>query len=173
MGFQVFSTDDIDDMGPEGVAAAIKRRIGDTPCYLSFDIDTIDPSMAPASESHRDLFLPGTLKLTPPSSFIAGTPESGGWSTREVKRIIRGLAGLNIVGADIVEVSPAYDTNAELTAMAAADLALEFLALMIAPDGPVPASKNGELNAALRAHTAAGTKGRVKLVDQTGARDEL
>jgi agmatinase len=74
-----------------------------------------------------------------------------------VKRIIRNLAGLNIVGADIVEVSPAYDTNAELTAMAAADLALEFLALMTA-DRAQPASKGGVLNAALREHVADGRK---------------
>jgi agmatinase len=58
--------------------------------YLSIDIDTIDPAFAPAT----------------------GTPETGGWSTRE---IIRGLEGINLAAADIVEVAPAYDTNAELT----------------------------------------------------------
>jgi agmatinase len=95
-----------------------------------------------------------------------------------VKRIIRGLAGLNIVGADIVEVSPAYDTNAELTAMAAADLALEFLSLMVA-DGPQPASKGGKLNEALREHQASGNKkgkSPVGFTNQAGggaARDEL
>lgn len=60
-----------------------------------------------------------------------GTPEPGGWTTREVKRILRGLSSLNIVGADIVEVSPPYDTNAELTAMLAADLVAEYLGIML------------------------------------------
>lgn len=91
-------------------------------------------------------------------TFIAGTPESGGWTTREVKRIIRNLVGLNIVGADIVEVSPAYDTNAELTAMAAADLAQEFLALMVSSTPPTPAAKGGVLNKKLRAAAEAGRK---------------
>lgn len=88
---------------------------------------------------------------------------------------------MNIVGADIVEVSPAYDTNAELTSMAAADLALEFLSLMVA-DEPQPASKGGVLNAALREHVAAGNKkgkSPVGFTNQAGAgasrdnRDEL
>ena len=61
--------------------------------YLSIDIDSIDPA-----------FAPGT-----------GTPETGGWSTREIRTIIRGLEGINLAAADIVEVAPAYDTNAELT----------------------------------------------------------
>lgn len=50
VGFQVFTTDDIDDMGAEGIATALKKRLGKGPVYLSFDIDTIDPSMAPASK---------------------------------------------------------------------------------------------------------------------------
>ncbi|KAI5474247.1 agmatinase [Pseudohyphozyma bogoriensis] len=110
VGFQLLTTDDIDEMRPSGIVKAIKERVGNTPVYLSFDIDTIDPSMAPAT----------------------GTPETGGWTTREVKKILRGLSGpeLNIVGMDVVEVSPAYDTNAELTGLAAADLVQEFLALL-------------------------------------------
>lgn len=67
-------------------------------CVLQ--IDSIDPAFAPAT----------------------GTPETGGWSTRELRTILRGLDGLKIVSADIVEVAPAYDTNAELTTMAAADV---------------------------------------------------
>ncbi len=65
-----------------------------------WQIDSIDPAFAPAT----------------------GTPETGGWSTRELRTILRGLDGLHIVSADIVEVAPAYDTNAELTTMAAADV---------------------------------------------------
>lgn len=99
------------------------------PAYLSFDIDTLDPSMAPAT----------------------GTPEAGGWTTREVKRILRGLGGLNLVGVDLVEVAPAYDTNAEVTAIAAADLVQEFLALLHKPvakpgERVAPAVKAGKLN---------------------------
>lgn len=60
-----------------------------------------------------------------------GTPETGGWSTRELRTIIRGLSGLNFVAADIVEVAPAYDTNAELTTMAAADVLYEVMTLMV------------------------------------------
>lgn len=76
--------------------------------YLSIDIDSIDPAFAPAT----------------------GTPETGGWSTRELRTILRGLDGLHIVSADIVEVAPAYDTNAELTTMAAADVLFEVLSVM-------------------------------------------
>lgn len=65
-----------------------------------------------------------------------GTPESGGWTTRELKAILRGLSTLHLVGLDIVEVSPPFDTNAELTAMAAADLVQEFLGMLLKGKGP-------------------------------------
>ncbi|KAJ8501876.1 hypothetical protein ONZ45_g11971 [Pleurotus djamor] len=107
VGFQIISTDDIDDYGIERVIKAIRRRIGTSPVYLSLDIDTIDPGLAPAT----------------------GTPEAGGWTTREVKRILRGLAGLNFVGADIVEVAPAYD-HADVTNIAAADIVYDFLSML-------------------------------------------
>ncbi|KAF8226313.1 Arginase/deacetylase [Tricholoma matsutake] len=109
VGFQLISTDDIDDFGIPEIIRRIRQRVGDTPVYLSLDIDVIDPGLAPAT----------------------GTPEAGGWTTRELKRIIRGLAGLNFVGADIVEVAPAYD-NAEITGIAAADLVHEMLSLFLA-----------------------------------------
>ncbi|KAF7360117.1 hypothetical protein MVEN_00740100 [Mycena venus] len=112
VGFAVISTEDIDDYGIDTVIKKIRDRVGMGPVYLRrvnlfLDIDVIDPGMAPAT----------------------GTPEAGGWTTREVKRIIRGLAGLNFVGADIVEVAPAYD-HAEITSMAAAGLVLDFLQMM-------------------------------------------
>lgn len=81
----------------------------ENPVYLSIDIDTLDPAFAPAT----------------------GTPETGGWSTRELRTIIRGLEGIKLVAADIVEVAPAYDTNAELTTMAAADTLYEVMSLMV------------------------------------------
>jgi len=103
-----YTTDDIDDLGADGIIKKIRSRVGDGPVYLSLDIDVIDPSMAPAT----------------------GTPEPGGWTTRELNRILRGLAGLNLVGADIVEVSPAYDSNAEITSIAAANIVHEFLSML-------------------------------------------
>lgn len=79
----------------------LRRRTAQTERDRYFvQIDSIDPAFAPAT----------------------GTPETGGWSTRELRTILRGLDGLHIVSADIVEVAPAYDTNAELTTMAAADV---------------------------------------------------
>ncbi|KAK4056928.1 hypothetical protein OIO90_002178 [Microbotryomycetes sp. JL221] len=124
VGFKLLTTDDLDDMGVNGIVKAIKDRVGSTPTYLSFDIDTIDPSMAPAT----------------------GTPEPGGWTTREVKKILRGLNGLNFVGFDVVEVSPPYDTNAELTSMVAADLVQEFLSLLVKKGERRPAVSGMKLN---------------------------
>lgn len=68
--------------------------------------------------------------LDPSIAPATGTPESGGWTTREVKRFIRGLEGVHLVGADVVEVSPPYDTAAEITSIAAADLIVDILAAM-------------------------------------------
>ncbi|KAF8899129.1 arginase family-domain-containing protein [Infundibulicybe gibba] len=123
VGFQVISTDDIDDLGIPEIIQRIRRRIGSNPVYLSLDIDVIDPGLAPAT----------------------GTPEAGGWTTRELKRIIRGLAGLNFVGADIVEVAPAYD-SAEITGIAAADFVHDFLSLFSVPKPPSPPSSTEEAN---------------------------
>ena len=88
----------------EDTVSAIRERVGDCPAYLTFDIDCLDPA-----------FAPGT-----------GTPVVGGLSTSRTLRILRGIADLNIVGFDIVEISPAYD-SADITALAGASLALEFL----------------------------------------------
>jgi agmatinase len=91
----------------EEVVARIKSVIGDRPVYLSFDIDCLDPA-----------FAPGT-----------GTPVAGGLSSDRALQIIRGLQGLNIVGMDLMEVSPAYD-HADITALAAATLVLDMLYLL-------------------------------------------
>ncbi|KAI0248388.1 arginase family-domain-containing protein [Lactifluus subvellereus] len=115
VGFEVVSTDDIDDVGINEVIRRMRARVGDGPVYLSLDIDVIDPGLAPAT----------------------GTPEAGGWTTREVKRIIRGLAGLNFVGADVVEVAPAYD-HADITSIAAADIVHDFLSLLVSAEPPKP-----------------------------------
>ena len=102
-GFEIVEARAIDRIGTAGIIQKILDRVGTTkPVYLSIDIDTLDPAFAPAT----------------------GTPETGGWSTRELREIVRGLEGVNLVGGDIVEVAPAYDTNAELTTMAAAGCAV-------------------------------------------------
>lgn len=103
-GFARISCDDIDKIGVDGIVKAIKKRVGNLPVYLSIDIDVIDPGLAPGT----------------------GTPEVGGWTTRELIAILRGLAGINIVGGDVVEVSPSYD-HAEITALAGAQMAYEVL----------------------------------------------
>lgn len=102
--------DDIDDLGTKGVVKTILDAIpADDPVYLSIDIDVLDPA-----------FAPGT-----------GTPEPGGWTTRELIRILRGIEGLNVVGADVVEVSPAYQGAGEETALAAAQVVYEMLSSMV------------------------------------------
>jgi len=123
VGFQLISTDDIDDLGIPEIVRRIRARVGDSPVYLSLDIDVIDPGLAPAT----------------------GTPEAGGWTTREVKRIIRGLAGLNFVGADVVEVAPSYD-HAEITGIAAADIVHDFLSMMQLQAPPIQKSKTSILH---------------------------
>jgi len=94
-------------MGPQAVAERIREVVGDAPAYLSFDVDALDPA-----------FAPGT-----------GTPEIGGLFTWQAQAILRRLAGLDFRGMDVVEVSPPYDV-AEITALAAATFAWEYLALL-------------------------------------------
>ncbi|MFC5750788.1 agmatinase [Actinomadura rugatobispora] len=105
-GFTIVHCAEIDDLGVRGAAERVRARVQDAPVYLSVDIDVLDPA-----------FAPGT-----------GTPESGGMTSRELLGMLRGLAGLNIVGADVVEVAPAYD-HAEITSIAAAAVVYELLSL--------------------------------------------
>ncbi|KAL7274874.1 hypothetical protein RUND412_002207 [Rhizina undulata] len=108
MGWTRISSDEIDDIGASGIVEKILAAIGDTPVYLSIDIDVLDPG-----------FAPGT-----------GTPEPGGWTTRELVRILRGVEKLNVVGVDVVEVAPAYD-HAEVTALAAAQVVFEVVSSLV------------------------------------------
>lgn len=118
-GFAIVSAMDLEDIGIRGAIERVRARLGDAPVYVSVDIDVIDPGLAPGT----------------------GTPEAGGLTTREVLGILRGLAGLHIVGADIVEVAPAYDT-AEVTSTAASHVAYELLGLFArGPGGETQASK--------------------------------
>ncbi|KIV98903.1 agmatinase [Verruconis gallopava] len=109
-GWSRITTDDIDEIGVQGVIDRIMTHVGtERPVYLSVDIDVIDPGLAPGT----------------------GTPEPGGWTTRELIKILRGIEGLNVVGADIVEVSPAYDGAGETTALAAAQVGYEIISSMV------------------------------------------
>jgi len=104
-GFEVLDARWLHREGVDAAVAAIRARVGARRCYISFDVDFLDPA-----------FAPGT-----------GTPVVGGFSTHQALELIRGLAGLDIVGMDVVEVSPPYD-HADLTALAAASIAQELLA---------------------------------------------
>jgi agmatinase len=106
-GVTIVTAQDVHEMGPAAIAQRIRAVVGDAPAYLSFDVDALDPA-----------FAPGT-----------GTPEIGGLSSWQAQAIIRRLAGLNFVGMDVVEVAPAYDV-AEITALAGATLAWEYLCLI-------------------------------------------
>ena len=97
----------MDSIGVEGIVERIKQRTAGHPVYISIDIDVLDPAYAPGT----------------------GTPEIGGFSSRELVSILRGLDGIDLVGADVVEVSPAYD-HAEVTALAAANVVYDLLALI-------------------------------------------
>ena len=108
LGFKVIHCNELNEQGPDHVARRIRERVGDVPLYLSIDIDVLDPAHAPGT----------------------GTPEIAGLSSRELVNILRGLRGLELVGADIVEVAPAYD-HAEITSLAAATVAFEMVNLML------------------------------------------
>lgn len=107
MGFELLSTDAVRKIGVAETIERIRERVDDAKVYVSFDVDFVDPA-----------FAPGT-----------GTPEIGGFTSREAQEFARGLAGLNVVGCDVVEVYPAYDP-AQITALLAANVAHEMLTLI-------------------------------------------
>jgi agmatinase len=110
LGYSVITCSDYDRLGLHGAIEAMRERLGDGPTYVSVDIDVIDPGMAPGT----------------------GTPEAGGLTSRELLTTLRSLAGVHVVGADIVEVAPAYD-HAEVTGIAASHVAYELISLMAPP----------------------------------------
>ncbi len=107
MGFEVLTTDDVRELTIPELCDKVKQKVGDRPVFLTFDIDFLDP-----------VFAPGT-----------GTPEVGGFNTYEAQKMLRGLAGLNFIGFDLVEVLPDRDTN-QITALNAANIAFEFVCLL-------------------------------------------
>lgn len=106
-GFGIITSADLYYRGVEAVVTILRERIGDKPVYISLDIDVLDPAHAPGT----------------------GTPEAGGLTSRELLEMLRGLRGLNILGADVVEVLPSYD-HAELTGIAAAHACYDLLSLL-------------------------------------------
>ncbi len=110
--FEVISAAEANDSSAEAIVERIRARVGDCPCYLTFDIDCLDPSYAPGT----------------------GTPVVGGLTSDRALKIIRALQGLDIVGMDVVEVAPSYD-HAEITSLAGATLALEMLYVLGANKG--------------------------------------
>ncbi len=108
LGFEVIPGPDLVAMTPDQYGDRVRRRIGDGPAYLSFDIDVLDPASAPGT----------------------GTPEVAGLQPREALAFLRGLAGIEFSGFDVVEVAPAYDSPGQITALNAAAVAFDLLALL-------------------------------------------
>ena len=107
LGARMITMDEAMGLGLARILKEIKDRVADKPVYITLDIDSIDPA-----------FAPGT-----------GTPEVGGFSSYQVLQLLRGLKGLNIVGADVVEVSPPFD-HSNITSILASNLVFEYLSLL-------------------------------------------
>ena len=109
LGFQIFSSIEFQDLGVAAAIEKMKARVGKRPMYISIDIDVLDPAHAPGT----------------------GTPEAGGLTSRELLSLLRATAGMNVVGADIVEVAPAYD-HAQITGIAASHAMYELISAFAA-----------------------------------------
>ncbi len=108
LGAKVLTIDNCFEMGIPAVVQAVRELTGERQVYVSFDIDSVDPAYAPAT----------------------GTPEVGGFTSYQALQLVRGLRGLNLVGFDLVEVSPPYDNPGEITSILAANIIFEFLSLL-------------------------------------------
>ena len=108
LGFEVIAGEELRTVTPQAYGERVRARIGDGPTYMSFDIDVLDPAFAPAT----------------------GTPEVAGLMPREALDLLRALAGIPFCGFDLVEVAPAYDGPGQVTALHAAAIAYEMLALL-------------------------------------------
>lgn len=112
LGFGIVTSSDVMRRGVDETVDALRQRIGSRPLYVSIDIDVLDPAHAPGT----------------------GTPEAGGMTSRELLEILRGLRGLHLVGADVVEVAPAYD-HADITSVAASHVAYDLVSLLALKEG--------------------------------------
>jgi agmatinase len=108
LGFEAISGNELVRLSPEEYGARVRARVGDGPVYMSFDIDVLDPASAPGT----------------------GTPEVAGLQPREALGFLRALAGIAFCGFDVVEVSPLYDSPGQITALNAAAVAFDQLALL-------------------------------------------
>ena len=109
LGMLLIPSHKVRAMGFEALLETIRERVGDAPCFLTFDIDFVDPAYAPGT----------------------GTPEVGGYTSWETLELVRGVKDLDFVGFDVVEVAPPYD-HAEITAYLAANIVFEFLSILAA-----------------------------------------
>jgi len=107
LGIEALTYEELAAVGPAGFSQRVRNRVGDAPCFLTFDIDFVDPAYAPGT----------------------GTPEVGGPSSREALTYVRSLAGLDFRGFDCVEVSPPFDPAGQ-TAFVAANACFEMLSLL-------------------------------------------
>lgn len=110
LGFRVIPSDELRALGPRGFAREVFDRTGERRVFLSFDVDFLDPAYAPGT----------------------GTPEIAGFTTHEALELLRSLRGIRLAGCDVVEVSPPYDAPGQPTALAAANVLWELLALKAA-----------------------------------------
>jgi agmatinase len=107
LGFDLVTSDELRALTPDAFAARVRQRVGTRPVFLSFDVDFLDPAYAPGT----------------------GTPEIAGFTTAEAVAFLRALRGIDLAAADVVEVAPAYDSPGQPTALAAANVMFELLAL--------------------------------------------
>jgi agmatinase len=121
LGFELITTDEVREVGIPAVIDRIRDRVSDAKVYVSFDVDFVDPA-----------FAPGT-----------GTPEVGGFTSREAQEFLRGLVGIDLAGCDVVEVYPSYDSPGQVTSLLAANVAYELLTL-IASRGGLPVATETE-----------------------------
>lgn len=108
MGFTVVPAEELRALGAKAYGDLVRERVGDRLAFLTFDVDFCDPTVTPGT----------------------GTPEIGGFSSAEAQAYVRALTGISLVGADVVEVSPTYDGPGQITALLAANIAWEILALL-------------------------------------------
>ena len=110
LGYRVIPSDELRSLGSGGFAGEVRSRVGERSAFLSFDVDFLDPAYAPGT----------------------GTPEIAGFTTQEAVGLLRSLRGLRLAGCDVVEVCPPYDGPGQPTALAAANVLWELLALRAA-----------------------------------------
>jgi len=108
LGYDVVTTDEVFELGPDRLADRIRARTAGQPAFITFDMDFVDPAAAPGVQ----------------------TPEAGGPSARETLQILRKLSGINMVGCDVVEVNPMFDSHGQTTALLAATVMAELMALL-------------------------------------------